>query len=184
MFLHYIQYFNSFVLAIAGFLGAILGIQKFFEVFTKKGRERVEARKNKQEQRIQQISEDTANKLMEKYSERQDECLGEIHERLEEVSERLDDIESVNRSQNDAVRLLNEKVDMNEIDRIRHEILYFASQCRKGAVFSPDDFNHIIDIHDKYERLLKANNLTNGQMDVDFNFITSYYNTLPRDGKF
>lgn len=183
MFLHYIQYFNSIVLAIAGFLGAILGIRKFFETYTKRGREVLEARKAKQEQHIQQISETTANKLMEKYSERQEEYFGEVHTRLEEVSDRLDDIESVNQSQNDAVRLLNEKVDMNEIDRIRHEILYFASQCRKGAVFSPDDFKHIIDIHDKYERLLKANNLTNGQMDVDFNFITSYYNTLPRDGK-
>lgn len=184
MFLHYIQYFNTIILAIAGFLGAILGIQKFIDTYTQRGKERVRRREQEREQRIQQISENTAHRLMEIYSERQDEAFGEVHERLEEVSDRLDDIENVNRSQNDAVQLLNKKVDMNEIDRIRHEILYFASQCRKGAVFSPDDFNHIIDIHDKYERLLKANNMTNGQMDVDFNFITSYYNQLPRDGEF
>ena len=82
------------------------------------------------------------------------------------------------------IKLLNEKVDKNEIDRIRYELLHFAAQCRHGInVPTLDDFNHIFEIHKKYNELLKANNLTNGQMDVEYDFIIGYYNTLSRDGK-
>ena len=65
-----------------------------------------------------------------------------------------------------------------------YEILHFATQCRHGInVPTLDDFNHIFEIHKKYNELLKANNLTNGQMDVEYDFIIRYYNTLSRDVK-
>ena len=73
--------------------------------------------------------------------------------------------------------------DKNEIDRIRNEIFFFASQCRHQVVPTADNFHHIFVIHDKYMELLKTNNLTNGQMDVDFTYIKDYYNKLSEEGK-
>ena len=82
-------------------------------------------------------------------------------------------------------KLLNEKVDKNEIDRIRYEILHFAAQLRHGNVnFTLNDFKRIFKIYKKYEDLLKANGLTNGQMDVEYEYIVECYNRLSRDGKF
>ena len=120
---------------------------------------------------------------MGEFEAHQEEITGEILSRLDEISERVDDIEQVNHSQNEMVQLLNKKVDKNEIDRIRNEIFSFASQCRHQVVPTADNFHHIFVIHDKYMELLKTNNLTNGQMDVDFTYIKDYYNKLSEEGK-
>lgn len=184
MILQYLQYLSGGVIAIAGFLSAILGIVKFWETFTTAGKKRVAKREQKRKDRIQEISKQTADTLIEQFKSHQEEIYGEIFSKIDDVHERLDDIENTNRAQSDMIKLLNEKVDKNEIDRIRYEILHFAAQCRHGVtVPTLDDFNHIFDIHKKYSELLKANNLTNGQMDVEYDFIIKYYNTLSRDGK-
>ena len=184
MILQYLQYLSGGVIAIAGFLSAILGIVKFWETFTTAGKKRAAKREQKRKDRIQEISKQTADTLIEQFKSHQEEIYGEIFSKIDDVHERLDDIENTNRAQSDMIKLLNEKVDKNEIDRIRYEILHFAAQCRHGVtVPTLDDFNHIFDIHKKYSELLKANNLTNGQMDVEYDFIIKYYNTLSRDGK-
>lgn len=185
MLLQYIQYLSGGVIAIAGFLGAILGIIKFFEAFTTAGKNRVAKREEKRKQNIQEISKQTADSLIDKFKEHQEEVYGEILSKIDDVSDRLDDVENINRAQSDMVKLLNEKVDKNEIDRIRYEILHFAAQLRHDTVdFTLDDFKHIFKIHKKYEDLLKANQLTNGQMDIEYGYIVECYNKLSRDGKF
>lgn len=184
MFLEIAQYFSSFVIAVAGFLGAIVGIQKFIDTYTAKGKARVAARKEAKKKQLQEISKETAKTLMGEFEAHQEEVTGEILSRLDEISERVDDIEQVNHSQNEMFQLLNKKVDKNEIDRIRNEIFSFASQCRhRQEVPTADNFHHIFVIHDKYMELLKTNNLTNGQMDVDFTYIKDYYNKLSEEGK-
>lgn len=185
MLLQYIQYLSGGVIAIAGFLGAILGIIKFFETFTTAGKNRVAKREEKRRQHIQEISKQTADSLIDKFKEHQEEVYGEILSKIDDVSDRLDDVENINRAQNDMFKLLNEKVDKNEIDRIRYQILHFAAQLRHGNVdFTLDDFKHIFKIHKKYGDLLKANQLTNGQMDIEYGYIVECYNKLSRDGKF
>ena len=151
MFLEIAQYFSSFVIAVAGFLGAILGIQKFIDTYTAKGKARVAAREEAKKKKLQEISKETARALMDEFEANQEEVTGEILSRLDEISERVDDIEQVNHSQNEMFQLLNKKVDKNEIDRIRNEIFSFASQCRhRQAVPTADNFHHIFIIHDKY----------------------------------
>jgi hypothetical protein len=78
---------------------------------------------------------------------------------------------------------LEEKVDENEIDRIRQEILSFAKSCRHQVELGTDDFNHIFDVHQKYETLLESLNRTNGQIDIEFQFISNYYIKLSEEGK-
>ena len=165
MFLEIAQYFSSFVIAVAGFLGAILGIQKFIDTYTVKGKARVATREEAKKKQLQEISKETARALMGEFEANQEEVTGEILSRLDEISERVDDIEQVNHSQNEMFQLLNKKVDKNEV------------------VPTADNFHHIFVIHDKYMELLKTNNLTNGQMDVDFTYIKDYYNKLSEEGK-
>ena len=42
----------------------------------------------------------------------------------------------------------------DEKDRIRYEVLDFANSCRNGRRHTKDEFQHIIDLNDKYEVLL------------------------------
>ena len=121
MLLQYIQYLSGGVIAIAGFLGAILGIIKFFEAFTTAGKNRVAKREEKRKQNIQEISKQTADSLIDKFKSHQEEVYGEILSKIDDVSDRLDEVENTNRAQSDMVKLLNEKVDKNEVDRIRYK---------------------------------------------------------------
>ena len=98
MLLQYIQYLSGGVIAIAGFLGAILGIIKFFETFTTAGKNRVAKREEKRKQCIQEISKQTADSLIDKFKEHQEEVYGEILSKIDDVSDRLDDVENINRA--------------------------------------------------------------------------------------
>ena len=66
-------------------------------------------------------------------------------------------------------------IDANEKDRIRWEILDFANSCRNNRKHSRDEFQHIVDLNDKYKRLLKKTNESNGVFDIEFKYIQDLY---------
>ena len=51
---------------------------------------------------------------------------------------------------NSRLDAVEKKIDENEIDRIRWEILEFANTCRNGKRHTKDEFSHIIAQNDKY----------------------------------
>lgn len=67
------------------------------------------------------------------------------------------------------------KLDMNEIDRIRWEILNFSNSCRHGVRHTKDEFVHIIDQHDKYNKILKDRSLKNGLITLEYEYIEDIY---------
>lgn len=77
---------------------------------------------------------------------------------------------------------LVEKVDKidrdvmsNEKDRIRWEILDFANSCRNNRRHTRDEFQHIVELHDKYLRLLKKTGDKNGVFKVEYEYIEKIY---------
>ncbi len=70
---------------------------------------------------------------------------------------------------------LYDTIDKNEIDRIRWEILNFANSCRNGVKHTQDQFEHIIALHGKYVSTIKARRLTNGLIDVQYDYIKALY---------
>lgn len=66
----------------------------------------------------------------------------------------------------------------NEKDRIRWEILAFANSCHSGAKHTQDEFLHIIELNDKYTRLLAATNDMNGVFTAEYNYIYELYGKL------
>ena len=70
---------------------------------------------------------------------------------------------------------LETSIDANEKDRIRWEILDFANSCRNNRKHSRDEFQHIVDLNDKYKRLLKKTNESNGVFDIEFKYIQDLY---------
>lgn len=75
----------------------------------------------------------------------------------------------------DKVDKIEKDVKTNEKDRIRWEILDFANSCRNDRKHTRDEFQHIVALNDKYKRLLKETNDTNGVFEVEYNYIQDLY---------
>lgn len=82
------------------------------------------------------------------------------------------------------VTALAEKIDTNEIDRIRWEILAFANSCRNGTHHTKDEFTHIIDLNAKYHEILEARDKTNGQIDLEYEYIVQIYKHCMEENSF
>lgn len=76
---------------------------------------------------------------------------------------------------NQAIERINHDIDQNEKDRIRWEILDFASGCREGRLHTKDEFQHVITLNDKYKKLLAKTNDTNGVFDEEYKYIQDIY---------
>lgn len=75
-------------------------------------------------------------------------------------------------------------IDENEKDRIRYEVLDFANSCRRGVHHTKDEFEHIISLHCKYERLLAKTKDENGVFAEEYNYIIGIYHECQREDKF
>ena len=75
-------------------------------------------------------------------------------------------------------------IDENEKDRIRNEVLSFATSCRRGIHHTKDEFDHIITIHKKYESLLQKTSDENGVFTEEYDFILEIYHECQRENKF
>lgn len=86
------------------------------------------------------------------------DSVNELKSELKDLSDRTDGI--------------SRAVDENEIDRIRYEILTFASNLSRGENFTKAEFDRIFKLNEKYHVILKRANLTNGQIDREMAYIT------------
>lgn len=93
------------------------------------------------------------------------------------VSDRLDQIE-VSLKEVKARQLTDEK------DRIRYEVLDFANSCRNKTKHTRDEFQHIIDLNDKYEALLEQTGDTNGVFTEEYKYIVKLYHKCQEENSF
>lgn len=73
------------------------------------------------------------------------------------------------------IAAISAQVDENEKDRIRWEVLDFANTCRNGIRHTKDEFQHVIDLNQKYKKLLKRTNDENGVFDAEYAYIRDLY---------
>lgn len=69
---------------------------------------------------------------------------------------------------------LDQKVDANERDRIRHEILSFSNSLREGCQHSKDEFQHIQELYYKYHEVLQGN----GLITEEYEYIRCIYKCI------
>lgn len=75
-------------------------------------------------------------------------------------------------------------IDENEKDRIRFEVLDFANSCRNDHKHTKDEFQHIIVLVDKYEKLLLKTNDKNGVFESEYEYIMEIYKECQRENSF
>lgn len=64
----------------------------------------------------------------------------------------------------------------------RYEILDMASAISSGRKYSKEQYDHVIDIHGRYEDLLKSLGRTNGQVNVSMEVIMESYKEKLKNG--
>lgn len=69
-----------------------------------------------------------------------------------------------------------------QIDDMRYEILDFASALSSGREFSKEQFDHILNTYQKYEKILEENNRSNGQVVVSMEVINDIYKERLKEG--
>lgn len=83
-----------------------------------------------------------------------------------------------------AIEDQGKRIDENEKDRIRYEILDFANSCHNGRNHTRDEFKHIIKLNTKYIELLKRTNDSNGEFEIEYQYINELYKQKEQDHTF
>lgn len=99
-----------------------------------------------------------------------------------DVKKELGNIQGLLKAHGDCLRDIEMLVDMNEIKRIRAEILAFADSCKMRKEHTEDAFLHIIDIHDDYEELLGKYDMSNGRISMEYEYIMEIYRECVKKG--
>lgn len=104
--------------------------------------------------------------------DRDEKILNKINDLERAVTSKVDNLESTLSMK---IQEVSDRNDENEKDRIRWEILDFANSCRNNRKHSKEEFNHIIELKVKYERLLEKSGDKNGVFEEDFKYIEGIY---------
>lgn len=75
----------------------------------------------------------------------------------------------------DDVRKLTSLFVEKEIDDMRWEILNFCSALSNGRKYNRESYAHVFSIYEKYERILKENEMENGLIEESMAFIKKRY---------
>ncbi|MBP3441285.1 MAG: hypothetical protein J6L62_00640, partial [Clostridia bacterium] len=88
----------------------------------------------------------------------------------------------------DVVEALKDNTRMTEemfIQSSRDRIIDFATKVEnKNTMVSREEFNRIFKVYDKYEKFLKERELTNGEVDINYQIIKESYEEHLRNHTF
>ena len=76
---------------------------------------------------------------------------------------------------NESLGKLTDMIIDNNIETMRWEILNFCSALTSGRKYNKESFDHVIKIHEKYEKILKENDMENGQVTASMEVIMEVY---------
>lgn len=99
-----------------------------------------------------------------------------------------DSIEKLRQTISDVTMALKDNTKMTEemfIQSSRDRIIDFATKVGDESVMvSREEFNRIFKVHNKYEKFLEERELTNGEIDINFQIIKESYENHLRNHTF
>ena len=84
----------------------------------------------------------------------------------------------------ESLKAAERRIDENEIDRLRWEILDFANSCRNERKHTQEEFEHILDMHEKYEKILMRQHRENGKVTRAYEYIKHIYDKRNENNHF
>lgn len=103
----------------------------------------------------------------------------EYHDQSISIRDKLEDNQKVLQ---DGISELKMLLINKEIDDIRTTILDFSNAVMNGRDYNKEQYEHIIDLYDKYEKILDQNGMTNGRVTASMEFVLKNYQDLMDNG--
>ncbi len=102
-----------------------------------------------------------------------------LNDRITESNEYRDEIiNNISDSLNKLTRMFVDK----EVDDMRWEVLNFCSDLTSGKRYNKESFDHVIQIHEKYEKVLEEYDMENGQVTASMEVIMDVYKEKLKNG--
>lgn len=90
----------------------------------------------------------------------------------------VEEIRKIDESQQKAIQEISDikkDLESHKLESQRYEILDFANSCMNRRKHTKEEFDHIISVHDNYEKYIKERDLENGQVKVAYAYIEKLY---------
>lgn len=81
----------------------------------------------------------------------------------------------INKEMQQSLNALAKDFEAHKVDSWRTEILDFANSCMNRRKHTKEEFDHVISIHDAYEKYVAENNIENGQVKLAYEYISALY---------
>ena len=101
------------------------------------------------------------------------------HDQSINIRDKLEDNQKVLQ---DGINELKTLLINKEIDDIRTTILDFSNTVMNDRDYNKEQYEHIIDLYDKYEKIIEQNGMTNGRVTASMEFVLKNYQDLMDNG--
>lgn len=158
------------------------------------GRKRKEKKRKLRNEEIREMARAIANekrdeaqriikKIIDTNNAKIETSFNAINMHLNNVDKQLSNVMLINAEQTKTIEHMDEKIDTNEIDRLRWEIISFANSLRydDGQSATLEGYNHVFDAYGKYEKLLESLGRKNGKIDNEYAYIKIMYNEFSKN---
>lgn len=103
----------------------------------------------------------------------------DYHDQSITIRDKLEDNQKVLQ---DGISELKMLLINKEVDDIRTTILDFSNAVMNDRDYNKEQYDHIIDLYDKYEKILEKNGMSNGRVTSSMEFILKKYQDLMENG--
>lgn len=185
---------SNWIITLGAIAGALMAIYKIIYPMTiwgKKQREKKRIQRNEEVKEMARVianekrdeAQETSQKIIDANNAKIEASFNTISEHLNKVDNQLANVMLINAEQTKTIEHMNEKIDTNEIDRLRWEIISFANSLRydDGQSATLEGYNHVFDAYGKYEKLLEALGRKNGKIDNEYDYIKIMYNEFSKN---
>lgn len=183
----------STILVITFIVLVVVGIQKIKEVFGFKTKD--ELYKQEIEKRLKNI-DDRLNRHSDKIShmetkihnfdKKMDEFADSFYEKQKKYHDQSITIRGELREEQKEIKTsvleLKDLIIKKDINDMRWEILDFANAVMSGRDYNKEQYDHVLETYEDYEKILKDNNMENGKVDLSMGFIKKQYGDLMVNG--
>ena len=189
-----ISIISNWIITLGAIAGALMAIYKIIYPMTiwgKKQREKKRIQRNEEVKEMARVianekrdeAQQTSQKIIDANNAKIEASFNTISEHLNKVDNQLANVMLINAEQTKTIEHMNEKIDTNEIDRLRWEIISFANSLRydDGQSATLEGYNHVFDAYGKYEKLLEALGRKNGKIDNEYAYIKIMYNEFSKN---
>lgn len=185
---------SNWIITLGAIAGALTAIYKIFSPMTNWGKKRKEKKRKLRNEEIREMARTIANekkdeaqrtikKIIDANNTKIETSFNAINTHLNNVDKQLADVMLINAEQTKTIEHMDEKIDTNEIDRLRWEVISFANSLRydDGQSATLEGYNHVFDAYGKYEKLLESLGRKNGKIDNEYAYIKIMYNEFSKN---